>query len=72
MILQGGADINVQDSDGWTALWHAYSSGSEDLVCLLLKSGADKNIPNADGEMLLQEAISNEDEDLVEILQKFH
>lgn len=68
---QFGCDVNAQDSDGWTTLWHAYSNSNVDIMRLLLKSGADKNVPNIDGRTILDEAKLSEDEDMIDILQRF-
>lgn len=70
-ILQNGCNTNLQDTDHWTALWHAYSNSDEDMMNLLLKSGANKEIPDADGHTLLDDARENEDDSVIELLQRF-
>lgn len=43
MVLDAGADPNVPDSEGWTPLMVAGSSGSVPLVELLIQRGAQVN-----------------------------
>lgn len=52
-ILLGlpGLNINLQDSEGQTALHYAASCGHKDCLELLLEKGADKMIVCADGSM---------------------
>ena len=42
--MQGGADPNLQDKDGWTALHHAAEIGATDISLLLMHHGADRHI----------------------------
>ena len=44
-----GADINLQDEMGCTALMRAAYSGFEELINLLVNNGADTNIKDKDG-----------------------
>jgi ankyrin repeat protein len=39
--LQAGADLELQDQLGWTALFHATYSGHQNMVRFLLDSGAN-------------------------------
>ncbi|XP_045204566.2 ankyrin homolog [Mercenaria mercenaria] len=71
LLLKNRCNINLQDNDEWTALWHAYSNNDEDMMNLLLKSGANKEIPDSDGRTLLQDAQENDDDSVVELLQRF-
>ncbi|KAK7503828.1 hypothetical protein BaRGS_00004951 [Batillaria attramentaria] len=71
-LTKHGCDLNAQDADGWTALWHAYSSASEDICRVLLRAGADKSIPNAEGQTVVQDATENEDESMIELFQKYN
>jgi len=48
-LISGGADINQQDEDGWTALFEACSSGNVEVVTLLVEAGADLNIQDSFG-----------------------
>ncbi|KAI1767447.1 hypothetical protein GGR53DRAFT_463345 [Hypoxylon sp. FL1150] len=64
LLLDAGADINLQDSDGDTALFVAASRGDEDVVSFLLDNGADIMHTNKNGENALQVA----DEACTEVL----
>ena len=44
LLLQRGAEVNLQDSDSWTALMYAARYGHERVVELLLQHGADVNL----------------------------
>ena len=70
-FLQYDCDVDVQDGDQWTALWHAYATCSEHLLERLLTAGADPRIPNAEGITVLEDARQNEDDDMIEILKKY-
>lgn len=39
LLLEEGADVNVPDTDGWTALRQAVEYGGEVTVWLLLERG---------------------------------
>jgi ankyrin repeat protein len=43
-LIRAGADVNIADSDGVTALWTAATTGSEEVIEELLKRGADPNV----------------------------
>ncbi|QQR49630.1 ankyrin repeat domain-containing protein [bacterium] len=49
-LIQDGADVNVQDSDGYTPLHSAVNAGVLPLVQLLLNKGAKIDIKNNDGD----------------------
>ena len=49
MVLSAGfvyyeSDMNVQDNDGYTALYYASKYGNEKFIKYLLENGADPNI----------------------------
>ena len=44
LLLDRGADINVKDNDGRTALITAASGGMTDVVRVLLQRGADMDV----------------------------
>ena len=57
LLLQHGADINVQESNGGTALMFAVSNGHERVVELLLRAGASAKARSVAGETALQMAM---------------
>lgn len=57
-LLDKGADVNVRDEDGNTALIIAISFGNSDVAEMLLKKGADVNAKNKSGETALMAATS--------------
>ena len=67
-----GCELNYQDSDGWTALWHAYSSANYDICSILLRAGADKHIRNHDGRTVVEDAKETEEEVMLELFQKYN
>ena len=58
-MLQGGADPNSADSDGWTPLHKAAYRGHAAVVRALIENGADKSINNGVEMTALQLAQSN-------------
>ena len=64
LLLNAGADVDLKDDDGKTALHHAvgyyhpeyygYRSADPEIVKLLLKHGADVNVRDADGQTPLE------------------
>jgi ankyrin repeat protein len=48
-LLSRGADPDLKDRDGWTALMEAASKSHVDAVRMLLGSGADPNARNNRG-----------------------
>ena len=47
-LLDQGADIDIRDGKGWTALMHSSTSGNINLVETLLNNGADPNFQDDD------------------------
>ncbi|MDD4977443.1 MAG: ankyrin repeat domain-containing protein [Gallionella sp.] len=56
LLLQSGAEPNLQDKDGRTALIHAVRMQNDEQVSLLLEHGADVNIVTSQGDSALLEA----------------
>lgn len=53
MLVAAGADVNLQDHNGFTALMYAVGAGRVSIVKLLLAAGALPNIVNANGDTAL-------------------
>ena len=66
-LLEQGADVNYEDSDGQTPLSNAVLNGNADIASLLLEKGADIDVLY-EGKPLLFCAIEKDDKSLVEVL----
>ena len=62
-LLDSGADANVRDGEGATALMHAAHGGNLPLVRSLLAAGADVGATDASGWTALMKAVYNADLD---------
>ncbi|KAL5502350.1 hypothetical protein EMCRGX_G009105 [Ephydatia muelleri] len=52
ILLDRGAEINVQEEDGWTALMVASWEGQVECVKMLLDRGAEVNMPKKDKQFI--------------------
>lgn len=58
LLLERGADVNVQNAKGFSPLHVAIASGHKEMIILLLeKSETDLNLQTNDGEFPLQTAV---------------
>ena len=71
LLLNNGADPNVQCSMGETPLYQAVDMEKIEHVKLLLKNGANPNISNDDGFTPLHIAVNKQNISIVKILLKF-
>lgn len=69
LLQMPGIQVNLQDSEGQTALHYAASCGHKDILQLLLTTGSDRNIANADGETPVDIAY---DDSIVLLLSHLH
>lgn len=67
-LLDGGADINGKDKNGFTALMWASSKGHLEIVKLLLDKGADINARHSHGDIALIMASSEGHLEVVRLL----
>jgi ankyrin repeat protein len=68
LLLEHGADVNLQSNAGWTPLLRASFNAAPEVVHLLLEHGADINVPNEDGWTPLHWASSNRGQEVVRLL----
>jgi ankyrin repeat protein len=65
MLLDAGADVNIQDEDGYTALHVSAFNNRIEITQVLIDAGADKSIPNNDGELPYELANTQELKELL-------
>ena len=70
LLIKSGADLNVRDSDDWTALHIASRDNHKELAELLIKNGADLNVRDSDGWTALHIASRYNYKELAELLIK--
>ena len=61
-LLEKGADVNVRNSEGETALFFAADKGMFDIVNLLHEYGADMRVKNSRGKTALIETLQAEEQ----------
>lgn len=72
MLLDRGADPNIFNSNGETALTAAIDHYFPvESLRILLEKGADPNFPDAHGTTALSSAIENGRYDLIELLHEY-
>ena len=60
LLLDHGADVNIQRKNGLNALMLASQNGHESMVRLLLEYGADKELKNNRGRTAMDCAFTKE------------
>ena len=68
LLLQAGAEKDLQDRIGKTALQGAATLGHTKIVQLLLQAGADKDMRDQSGKTALMEAACNGHTEIVHLL----
>ena len=53
LLLKNGADLNIQEKIGYTALMYAAGKLNKEVVEILLKNGTDPNIQDYRGNIAL-------------------
>ena len=69
MILEHGANVNLQSGDGTTALIFSVLNRNAEMVKLLLKHGANKDLQDAAGNTALSQAKKKELTEIVMLLE---
>jgi len=70
LLLEHGADINVQNRIAWTPLIMASFNGAVEVVRLFLENSADVEAKTSDGKTALQVAAGEGHEEVVELLRE--
>ena len=68
-LIEKGADVNVRDTDGVTALILASQFGYADIVKLLIDNGANVNARDDEGRTALMKATIKRYKDIVKLLK---
>lgn len=73
LFIERGAQLDIQDTEGNTALIHAVLKNNEPMVRLLLENGANPNVQNAVGQTALSIAksdpVENQNKAIIELLK---
>ena len=68
-MIASGANVNVRDEHGNTALIEAARNGHDDVVRTLLASGADVNVKNDEGKTALMLALQGGHDETAQALR---
>jgi len=71
MLLDKGANINIQDESGNTALHYAAANGKKDMVKLLLEKDADASVVNAKEQKAIDYSNIKGFNEITELLLKY-
>lgn len=67
-LIEGGAEVNAVNNDGWTPLHPAAEIGNTEIVNVLVKRGASVDAIGCNGLTPLHLAAQNNHKDVVEVL----
>lgn len=70
-LLQYGADVNIEDAEGWTPLHAAVCGQSTQCTELLIRRGANVRAKTDDGLMPLAIAMQQKDTEMIKLLTLF-
>ena len=71
-LVRAGADVNMTDNTGNTALYYALKYGSQEVARFLIKKGADYNHTNNKGESCVQVAVEKGYDTVLELMTDIH
>ena len=69
-LLESGAQVNLQDNRGFTALHRASEMGLVDMVKILLRNGADISIPAEGKHTALSLATMTKQDEVITLLNQ--
>ncbi|XP_059142083.1 uncharacterized protein LOC131929753 [Physella acuta] len=72
LLIKSGADINIVNKNGWSALMYAARSGAKETVELLMESGCDVLAVNKEGDNALAIASKYGNEEIVQYLSPWY
>ncbi|MDE6064807.1 MAG: ankyrin repeat domain-containing protein, partial [Lachnospiraceae bacterium] len=67
-LVRAGADVNIADYNGNTALYHALRYGNQEVARFLIKKGADYNHTNNQGMTPMQIAVEKGYDTVLELM----
>ena len=67
-LIKDGANVNVQDEEGYTPLYYAVVHNHDEIIKILVKAKANPNIENNDGYNVLFQALYEKKYELLQYL----
>lgn len=67
-LLNANAEVNTQDTYGWTALMNAVENSNSKIAKMILNKGADANIKNNNGSTALMMAAGSGNQEIAEMI----
>lgn len=69
LLLSKGADVNLADANGTTALIYAVQFSNKEILSLLLEHNVDKSHKDKDGKTAFEHAVFSGNEDIINLLK---
>ena len=69
-VIRKGADVNLDDDRGWTALHHACANGDPEMTTLLLARGATPGLKTGDNKTPRDLAGAGQHQEVLDILDR--